>query len=61
MKRIKVSYPSGFRIFENLFSTYLYDVNEDLHLLVYKRDETTGSEKLLAHYKTWDYFEIDDE
>jgi len=42
----------------NLFVDHLYEIS-DSNLIVYSRDSSSGEEKTIACFRTWDYFIID--
>ena len=51
--------PNAVNKFQNIYVEHLYEIDTDKNLSVYQRDEASGEEKLVAIFRTWEYFRIE--
>ena len=60
MKRLVVYHSGSIDKFQPLYDTITYSLEEEL-LVVRERDRFTGEEVLIAAFKEWDYFIIEND
>lgn len=63
MKTLTISSQDSVFTYPHVYDEYEYDVNMNSseHLRVNKRDSITGQSFVVAHFKNWDYFIIDED
>lgn len=60
MKTLIVYVKDSYYKFEDLYHKHLYVIDNGI-LYLYVRNEIDGSETVIASFRTWDYFLIDED
>lgn len=60
-KTLTVYHKDSYYRYHKLFDEKLYNVLEDGDLVIYERDPFTGNETLIARFRIWDYFLIEED
>jgi len=61
MKILTVYEKNSFYRYQDVYVSHEFEITDQNNLIVYKRDDITGESNLLAHFKNWDYFTIEEE
>lgn len=61
MKTIIVYIKDSCYKYPNIYEEYFFSVTDFYHLEIYKRNKFTGDESLVATFRNWDYFVIEED
>lgn len=61
MKTLIIYIKDSFEKFPGLYKSITYEITDYEHLKVNKRNEFTGEETLMTHFRNWDWFQIEED
>ncbi len=61
MKTLTVYIKDSFHKYPDLYKFNRFEINEYKELVVHQTDMITGEEYLVAQFRTWDYFLIEED
>lgn len=61
MRILVVYWEGSYQKFADLYRLYLFEIDEKNILKVYKIDQVTHEEHLIAAFRTWNYFLIEED
>lgn len=61
MKNLCIYHKESYQKYNQLYTSYTFEIDETLILQIFKLSKTTGEPQLIACYKEWDYFMIDED
>ena len=61
MKLLVLHYKDSYYKFDRIYDRHLFEVSKEGHFLVHQRNSISGDEKLVAWFKDWDYFVIEED
>jgi hypothetical protein len=61
MKKMTVYANSSVYVFEEVYTKYIFEMNDSKQLIITNRDPVTGMESIYACFNTWDYFMLEEE
>ncbi len=61
MKTLSIYHKESYQKYNEIYRGYTFEIDDNAILRIFQISNTTGEPKLIACYKEWDYFRIDED
>lgn len=61
MKSLCIYHKESYQKYYEIYSSHTFEIDESAILRIFKLSKSTGEPKLIACYRKWDYFKIDED